>query len=102
MGKGGLSVAQVRAIRKPGRHAVGGGVVLQLREARPGEWSRSWIVRYRIGGRQREMGLGAFEDITLAEARQAAQEARKLLRNGVDPLVDRQARRARALAEQGK
>ena len=102
MGKRALTLNEVRAIKKPGRHAVGGGVVLQVREARPGEWSRSWLVRFRIGDKQREMGLGPADAVSLAEARAAAQEARKLLRQGVDPLVDREAKKAQKRAQRAR
>jgi len=103
-GQAAVTVAEVAAIDRPGRHAVGGQVVLQLREVRPGEFARSWLFRYRAGDRQREMGLGparigAPSGVTLAEARAAAEAARKLLRAGVDPLEHRQAQRARQAAE---
>jgi integrase len=44
------------------------------------------------------MGLGAVEDVSLAQAREAAVEARKLARRGVDPINDREAKRAAAIA----
>ena len=51
--------------------------------------SRSWIFRYRHGDARRRMGLGPFPTIGLADARQRATEARKLLVDGVDPLVSK-------------
>jgi len=47
-----------------------------------------------LAGRAREMGLGSVADVTLAEAREAAREARALVRQGVDPIAKRQAARA--------
>jgi hypothetical protein len=48
---------------------------------------RNWIYRY-IGehGRERRMGLGSANDVSLAEARGAAEEARRLRRQGIDPI----------------
>ncbi len=67
---------------KPGAHADGGN--LYLRIAGPG--SGKWTFRYMVAGKAREMGLGSPGSVSLAEARDAAQEARKLLRAGVDPI----------------
>ena len=55
--------------------------------------SRSWLLRYMRHGRAREMGLGPYPEVTLAEARDAALEARRLLRRGIDPIDDRKRRR---------
>lgn len=62
----------------------------------------AWVFRYAFAGRRRDMGLGAFPAVGLAEARDAAEEARKLIRRGVDPLQARgesKAAQARAAAE---
>lgn len=56
----------------------------------------SWVLRYRVAGKAREMGLGAYPEVGLAEARRLAEEARALLRRGVDPVAARRAERARA------
>ncbi|MBO3706658.1 MAG: integrase arm-type DNA-binding domain-containing protein [Candidatus Accumulibacter sp.] len=63
----------------------GGGLWLQCRAA----GGKFWIFRYTLNGRHRWMGLGATHSTTLADARDAAAEARKLLRAGVDPLDHR-------------
>ena len=52
------------------------------------------MLRYRFGGRAREMGLGAASAITLAQARDRAAEARQLLTSGVDPIASRAAGKA--------
>jgi len=59
---------------------------------------RAWSFRYKspTTGKNREMGLGSCREVSLAEARQAASEARKLLRASVDPLEERRAREAEA------
>lgn len=70
---------------KPGMHGDGGGLWLNVR----GEESRSWLFRYTWGKRRREMGLGPYPDVGLAEARTKAQNARRLLREGMDPIAHR-------------
>jgi integrase len=57
--------------------------------------ARSWIFRYSLAGRAREMGLGAYPDVPLAEARERAAEHRKFLRAGLDPIEQRKAERRR-------
>lgn len=44
-----------------------------------------WRFQYRFDGRQKTLALGAYQSITLADARQRREDARKLLANGVDP-----------------
>lgn len=52
---------------------------------------RYWIFDYRFGGKRREMGLGPLHTVGLAEARDRAEAARRLVRQGVDPIVNRAA-----------
>ena len=80
-----LTVALVRAVSKPGMYGDGG--TLYLRVAPGG--SKSWIQRITIDGRRRDMGLGGFPLVTLAEARDMAFENRRLARRGRDPLADK-------------
>ncbi|PLR20989.1 integrase [Caulobacter zeae] len=80
-----LSPLQVRRLTKPGFYADGGGLNLQVM----GEGGRSWIFRYEVDGKERRMGLGPVNCVSLAEARLAAEEARKLRRAGLDPLEER-------------
>jgi integrase len=58
----------------------------------------SYTVRYRLGARRPTMGLGAFSEITLADARGAAIEAVKLARKGIDPIEQRKRDKAANLA----
>lgn len=74
--------------KKPGMHADGGGLWLQVTES----GARSWIFRFTLRGRSREMGLGSLITINLSEARETAREARQQLREGVDPIEARRAR----------
>jgi integrase len=61
---------------------------------------RSWLFRYQRRGKAREMGLGGFPDVSLAEARDRAQAARKQLANDIDPIDHREAERQAEAAEQ--
>jgi integrase len=83
---GRLSVRQVQTLG-PGMHADGDGLYLQVTPT----GARSWILRYQLHKRRREMGLGGFPLFGLADARQRAVDARKLLSDGIDPLERRQA-----------
>jgi integrase len=71
---------------KPGKYGDGGG--LQLVVSPSG--SRKWVLRFMSHGKAREMGLGAFPEVGLAEAREKALAARRLVKSGVDPIAERQ------------
>jgi len=89
-----LGAKSVEALKQPGVYAVGGvdGLYLAVTPARTGKGavSRSWLLRYSVAvdgkAKRREMGLGSYDDIGLATARDKAREARKLLSAGRDPL----------------
>jgi integrase len=51
--------------------------------------SKSWIFRYKRGGKASEMGLGSENALGLAEARDRARDQRKLLADGLDPIEER-------------
>ena len=82
---------------KPGMHPDGGGLYLQVKKG-----GRSWILRYSFGGRERYFGLGPLPLVTLAKARAAALRARETIREGVDPIEERRARRQAARLETAK
>jgi integrase len=94
-----LSPLEVRRLMKPGRWSVGGVDGLALQVTSTG--ARSWVLRLSAGaGRRREMGLGSFPSVTLAEARDQARQHRALAQDGIDPIAARQASRSAAFAEQ--
>ena len=80
-----LTVATVRALSEPGRYSDGGTLFMNV--ALGG--SKSWIQRLTIHGKRRDIGLGGFPLVTLAEAREQAFENRRLARRGGDPLAAR-------------
>ena len=92
-----VSAKALVAAGKPGAHADGGNLYLRIAGAGSGKWT----LRYMIGGKAREMGLGPFDHegrrgLTVAQAREAAADAQRLLREGVDPIARRDADAAAA------
>ncbi len=86
-----LTPREVVAKKKPGYYPDGGGLYLQVSEA----GSKSWIFRFALNGKERQMGLGPFHTITLADARIAATDCRKLLLRQIDPIDARDADKTR-------
>ena len=80
-----LTAAKVKAIRKPGMHGDGNGLYLRV----TGSGSRSWMQRIVIHGRRRDMGLGSYPAVGLAEARALALANKALVGAGRDPLSER-------------
>ena len=89
---GRLSARTVETRKKPGYYSDGGGLYLKV----SGGAGRSWVFRYRVAGKLREMGLGSEHSISLADARQAAAECRKLRLRGSDPIEVRRQERTQA------
>jgi integrase len=96
---------------KVGMHADGQGLYLQVTSAGKEEGfesavrlRKSWIYRYQLGGRRREMGLGPLAAVPAKKARELAGDARKLISTGVDPLEQRrrEEQAAAALASAAK
>jgi integrase len=77
---------------KTGMYADGGCLYLQVTPTKDGKrFNRSWIFRYRVAGRLRDMGLGSVDTLSLAEARERAREQRKQRLDGIDPIDARRA-----------
>ncbi|KAF0234308.1 MAG: hypothetical protein FD177_864 [Desulfovibrionaceae bacterium] len=58
-----------------------------------GKW---WRFKYRFGGKEKLLSLGTYPDVTLAEARESRDSARKLLTQGTDPGAVRREEQAQA------
>jgi integrase len=84
-----------RVSGKPGLYNDGAGLCLRVSSGT----ARSWVLRYMLDGKAREMGLGSYPDVSLADARVAASEARKLKALGKDPIEAREALRAQQRVE---
>ncbi len=95
---GRLTALKVTRATVPGMYPDGHGLYLQV----TGAGAKSWIYRYSMGGRAREMGLGSLNAISLAEARVKASECRRLRHEGVDPVEARKAARAQTALEAAK
>lgn len=73
---------------KPGKFEDGDGLRLVVTGA-----AKKWVLRYQVAGKRKEMGLGGYPAIKLADARRLAGEARAKLANGADPIAARVAAR---------
>lgn len=87
-----LTALKVERIKEPGYYADGDGLWLQVTPS----ISKSWVFRFMLNGRAREMGLGPLHRVGLAEARTKAAECRNMLLAGTDPIEARNAARAAA------
>lgn len=85
--KNALTVKAVQNLKEVGKYLDGGGLYLQVTKA----GVKSWIYRFDINKKRREMGLGGVDTLSLAEARDACAEQRKILKQGVDPIDHRKA-----------
>lgn len=85
-----LTPVTVNAKKLAGYYADGNGLYLQVSAS----GSKSWVLRFSLNKRAREMGLGSISDRTLAEAREQARKYRQMLSEGIDPIAQRQAQKA--------
>lgn len=90
-----LSAVRVRLLAKSGYYGDGAGLWLQVSKS----GTKSWIFRYTVSGKQREMGLGPLHTVGLADARVRAKDCRLLLLDGKDPIDERRSvQKAQTLA----
>ncbi len=93
-----LGTVKINALKTPGYYGDGGGLYLRVR---PGG-SKSWVFRFTVAGRKRDGGLGRYPTITLAKARELAEECRRLVASGVDPVEQRREEREVVAARAAK
>src|SRR5271155_2097747 len=86
---GKLSAVEVTKAKGPAVLHDGGGLYLRVSPA----GAKSWVFRFQLDRKRRDMGLGPSPDIPLADARGKAAEHRKLRHEGIDPLVAKAAQR---------
>ncbi|WP_417729557.1 tyrosine-type recombinase/integrase [Roseovarius sp.] len=79
----------------PGRHGDGRGLFLYVKPS----GARSWVLRYQVQGRRRDLGLGPYPDVSLAMARDRAMEARRLIAEGEDPIAKKQQAKPKTFRE---
>jgi integrase len=87
---------------QPGRHCDGDGLYLQVSVARDGSLNRSWIFKYPVGNRMREMGLGSLHRVGLAQARKTVAKLHDAVSDGVDPIEARRERKTAAAIKAAK
>jgi integrase len=83
---------------RPGMHNDGFGLYLCVADS----GSASWLFRYKLDKKPRQMGLGSLDEIALAEARELADDARRKVRAGIDPIEERRAAKRSASLNQAK
>ncbi len=86
---GKLSAVEVAKAKGPAVLHDGGGLYLRVSASH----AKSWVFRFQIDGKRRDMGLGPFPDISLAQARDKATGHRRQRHDGTDPLAARNAQR---------
>ena len=82
-----LSPLQVKNLSKPGSYTDGGGLMLKVHKS----GGRQWLLRLTIDSKRRNMGLGGYPDVGLAEARRRAQKMRAAIQEARDPIAERKA-----------
>ena len=75
----------------------GGGLYLEVAPS-GGKW---WRLKYRFGGKEKRLSLGVYPDVSLKDARERRDEARKLLSNDIDPSENRKAAKAAQVERAG-
>jgi len=94
-----LTALQIKNASKRGLLCDGDGLNLQISAS--GE-AKSWIFRFRMDGKYHDHGLGSLKTLSLAEAREAARECRRLRLKGLNPIEERKRRRVAARLEDAK
>lgn len=93
-----LSALTVSKVKQPGLYPDGAGLYLQV----SAKGAKSWIFRFMLNGKARQMGLGSLRKYSLSEARQLAKDAGKLRDQGIDPIDRRKEELAKAKIEGAK
>jgi len=81
------AIRRAKPADKPLKLADGGGLFLLITVA----GAKSWRWKYRVAGKEKLLTLGLYPDVSLAKAREAREDGRRLLASGVDPSEHRKA-----------
>ena len=92
-----LNDAKLRNLATPGKHFDGGGLYLEVTPA----GGRYWRMKYRHAGKEKRLAFGVYPDVTLKDARDRREQARKVIERGEDPGELRKAAKAKAEHEAG-
>jgi integrase len=90
-----LTYAKIKSLTKPGTYNDGAGLNYRVRS----ENVKDWVYRYSLHGKPHWMGLGSYPSTSLVGARELANAARKLVKQGIDPINERNQRKAEAAAK---
>lgn len=93
-----LTDKKVAALKEDGRYAVGGAPGLHLRVS---GGHRGWVLRVLVGNQRRDIGLGAYPEVSLAEARERAKDIRKAIRQGEVPITPTEAKKRIIATQKG-
>ena len=93
-----LSARSVATTSQKGLYGDGGGLWLQVSST----GTKSWLYRYTIAGRAREMGLGSLGSVSLAKAREHRALCKRQIQDGIDPIDARRSQRSRAKSDSAK
>ena len=89
------TVKQAKTTEKAHKVTDGNGLYLMINPS----GSKLWRWKYRVGGKEKLMALGMFPDVSLTEARDVRDAARKKLAKDIDPMAERKtAKRAQLVA----
>ncbi len=98
-----LSALAVKNLKEAGLYAVGGVPGLHLQVTSTG--AKTWILRFTAGVKpgtgkpwRRDLGLGGYPAVGLADARRKAQEAREKVAQGIDPITEKREQRSAMMA----
>lgn len=80
-----LTPKTISSLKTPGYYSDGNGLYLQISKS----LTKSWLFIYKLDGKKTEIGLGSIDTTTLADAREQAQNYRKLLASGINPLIEK-------------
>ncbi len=83
---------EVKRLTEPGLHAVGTVPGLRLNVTNTG--AKSWILRTMIGTKRSDIGLGSYPGVTVAAAWERARTALDSIRNGKNPIAERESKQA--------
>ena len=94
------SAKGVEAIKEVGYHNCAHGLYLQVSK----QGTKSWLYRYTspLTKTRREMGLGSFNFVSLAQARQYASDGKRLVINGEDPIEERKKEQTKVQRKQAR
>lgn len=89
-----IQVKNAKEIDKPQKLADGGGLYLLVQP----NGAKYWRLDYRFAGKRKTLAVGVYPDVSLSDARERREAARKMLANGADPSAVKKAQRAAAVA----